>query len=141
MFLLIDRLFVLRHFESTYSYVFFFYLWIVISLQNGMKMYFNLIDCKLFPTFIFLIRCSFMIQKRSILQTMIVAIHRFNMDEKIDQFFRSERHDNAKMQQVVLFTSSCFGGSFYSKLIIFGCKFKVRNSSEVFIFQKEHIIS
>lgn len=135
---MINRLFVLRHFDSTMG---FFNLWIIISLQNGMKMYFNLIDCKLLSTFVFLIRCSVMIQKRSILRKMIVAIHRFNMDKEIDQFFRRERHDNAKMQQVVLFTSFCFGGSFYSKSIIFGCKFKVRNSSEVFILQKEHIIS
>lgn len=134
---MINRLFVLRHFDSTMGFL----TYELLFRCKCMKMYFNLIDCKLFLTIVFLIRCSVMIQKRSILRKMIVAIHRFNMDKEIDQFFRRERHDNAKMQQVVLFTSFCFGGSFYSKSIIFGCKFKVRNSSEVFIFQKEHIIS
>lgn len=52
-----------------------------------------------------------MTQYRSILRAMNVAVHRFIMDKEIDQFFlRKERHDNAKLQQLVLFTSSCFGG-------------------------------
>lgn len=83
-----------------------------------------------------------MTQYRSILRAMNVAVHRFIMDKEIDQFFlRKERHDNAKLQQLVLFTSSCFGGSFNSKLIIFCCKLEVKNSYEVLIFQNEHIIS
>lgn len=67
-----------------------------------MKMDFNGIDCKLFYTFIILISCSFMTQYRSILRAMNVAVHRFIMDKEIDQFFlRKERHDNAKLQQLV----------------------------------------